>query len=141
MTKNTASSTAATASSPSVSTDVHPFWLPLTIAYTAIISEAVTVTAPPMSRRRPPARSAAWSAGKSRRHSTTTRTPIGKLTRKIQCQLITSVRIPPSSTPMLPPPAATKPKKPIAFARSAGSVKRPIISESDTADATAPPTP
>ena len=42
---------------------------------------------------------------------------------------------------MLPPPAATKPKNPIAFARSAGSVKRPIISESDTADAIAPPTP
>ena len=42
---------------------------------------------------------------------------------------------------MLPPPAATKPKTPIAFARSAGSVNRFIISESDTADATAPPRP
>ena len=42
---------------------------------------------------------------------------------------------------MLPPPAATKPKIPIAFARSAGSVNRPIISDSETADATAPPSP
>ena len=32
---------------------------------------------------------------------------------------------------MLPPPDATKPKTPIAFARSAGSVKSTMISESD----------
>ena len=42
---------------------------------------------------------------------------------------------------MLPPPAATKPKTPIALARSAGSVKSVIISESETADAVAPPKP
>ena len=48
---------------------------------------------------------------------------------------------PPSSTPIEPPPEATKPKMPIAFARSAGSVKRVIISESATAETTAPPTP
>ena len=42
---------------------------------------------------------------------------------------------------MLPPPAATNPNTPIALARSAGSVKRVIISESETADAIAPPTP
>jgi hypothetical protein len=40
-----------------------------------------------------------------------------------------------------PPPEATKPKTPIAFARSPGSVKIVIISESATADTTAPPTP
>ena len=34
---------------------------------------------------------------------------IGMLTRKIQCQSSTSVSTPPSSTPMLPPPEATKP--------------------------------
>ena len=38
---------------------------------------------------------------------------------------------PPSSTPSDPPPDATKPKKPIAFARSPVSVKRTMISESD----------
>jgi hypothetical protein len=67
--------------------------------------------------------------------------PIGKLTRKIQCQSRESVRMPPRVTPMLPPPAATNPKTPMALARSAGSVKSVIISESDTAEAIAPPTP
>ena len=42
---------------------------------------------------------------------------------------------------MLPPPASTKPKTPIAFARSAGSVNRVMISESATAETTAPPRP
>ena len=40
-----------------------------------------------------------------------------------------------------PPPERTKPKTPIAFARSAGSVKRIMISESATAETTAPPRP
>ena len=42
---------------------------------------------------------------------------------------------------MLPPPEATNPKMPMAFARSAGSVKSVIISESATAETIAPPTP
>ena len=42
---------------------------------------------------------------------------------------------------MLPPPAITNPNTPIAFVRSAGSVKRAMISESATAETTAPPTP
>ena len=42
---------------------------------------------------------------------------------------------------MLPPPEATNPKMPIAFARSPGSVKRLTMSDSETADATAPPSP
>ncbi len=42
---------------------------------------------------------------------------------------------------MLPPPAMTKPKTPIAFARSAGSVNRNMISEKATAETTAPPSP
>ena len=41
----------------------------------------------------------------------------------------------------MPPPDATNPKMPIAFARSAGSVKSFIISDSATAEATAPPRP
>src|ERR687885_313939 len=100
------------------------------------MSDAVTVTAPATSSLRPPA--AAGIVGIRRSVSSTTRMPIGKLTRKIQCQLSVSVRTPPSSTPMLPPPDATKPKIPIAFARSAGSVKSVIINESATAEATAP---
>ena len=49
--------------------------------------------------------------------------------------------IPPRSTPRLPPPEATKPKMPIAFARSAGSVKSVIMSESATAETIAAPRP
>ena len=119
--------------------DVQPSWLPLTTAYTASMSEAVTVSAPAMSSRpvaaRPP------PPGRSRKDSATTATPIGTLTRKIQCQSSELVRMPPSSTPIEPPPEATKPKMPIAFARSAVSVNNVIVSESDTADAIAPPTP
>ena len=50
-----------------------------------------------------------------------------------------SVMIPPRSTPIDPPPAATKPNTPIAFARSAGSVKSVTISDSATAETIAPP--
>ena len=67
--------------------------------------------------------------------------PIGRLTRKIQCQLKAPVSRPPSSTPMLPPPAHTKPYTPIALARSAGCWNRFMISDSATADTTAPPRP
>ena len=67
--------------------------------------------------------------------------PTGMLTRKIQCQLSASVSTPPRITPTLPPPAATKPITPIAFARSPGSVKSVMISDSATAATTAPPSP
>ena len=120
--------------------DVHPSALPFTIAYTATISAPVTVIAPPTSRLRPCA-ALPLVPGISRNVRNTTAIPIGILTRKIQCQLIVSVRTPPSTTPMLPPPEATNPKRPIAFARSAGSVKSASISESETAEATAPPMP
>ena len=118
--------------------DDQPAWLPFTIAYTAVISDAVTVIAPKTSSR-PPA--APRPAGRSRSDSAHTATPMGRLTRKIQCQLSTSVSTPPSTTPMLPPPAATKPKMPIALARSAGSVNSVIINDSATAEAIAPPSP
>ena len=67
--------------------------------------------------------------------------PTGMLTRKIQCQFSRSVRIPPARTPMTPPPERTKPNTPIAFARSAVSVKSNISSDSATAETIAPPTP
>ena len=51
------------------------------------------------------------------------------------------VRMPPRRTPIEPPPEATKPKTPIALARSAGSVNRLIISDRPTADTIAPPMP
>ena len=102
------------------------------------MSDSVTVAAPATSTfarpwPRPPGIRANVSAN--------TAAPIGRLTRKTQCQLSVSVRTPPSSTPMLPPAAITNPKKPIAFVRSIGSVKSIMISESATADTTAPPRP
>ena len=60
------------------------------------------------------------SAGSTRPASTRTAMPIGTFTRKIQCQLKRPVSTPPRSTPTAPPPDITKPKTPIAFARSAG---------------------
>ena len=83
------------------------------------------MTAPATSSLRSAA--AVRAAGSSFSVSKTTATPIGTLTRKIQCQLSASVSTPPSSTPRLPPPDITNPKMPIAFARSPGSVKRFII--------------
>jgi hypothetical protein len=50
--RNIASSTAAARSKPSVCRDVQPASLPLTMAYTASISDVVTVTAPQISSRR-----------------------------------------------------------------------------------------
>src|SRR5579862_4101092 len=138
ITMKAASTSSAPPSIASVCPEVQPAWLPLTIAYTASISAAVIVTAPARSSRVP---AAALPDGRRRSDSSTTPMPIGMLTRKIQCQSSTSVSTPPSRTPMLPPPAATKPKIPIAFARSDCSVKSVIVSERPTADTTAPPSP
>ncbi|MNT07314.1 hypothetical protein D3C72_1420140 [compost metagenome] len=139
MAMKTASSTTAAPSRPIVCVEPQPASLPLTTPYTASISDEVTVMAPATSSFSP----CAWprALGSSATHSAYTATPIGRLTRKIQCQLSVLVSSPPSSTPMLPPPAHTKPYTPIALARSAGSVNRFMMSESATADTTAPPRP
>ena len=68
-------------------------------------------------------------------------TPNGRFTKNTQCQLKVLVSTPPSNTPRLPPPAHTKPYTPMALARSAGSVNMFMMSDSATADTTAPPTP
>jgi hypothetical protein len=139
ITRKIASRAADAASSPSVRPVNQPTLFPFTIAYTAMTSDAVTVIAPATSSRLAPV--ARRAPGTTTSVKPTTRTPTGTLTRKIQCQSRASVRMPPSRTPSEPPPEATKPKMPIAFARSAGSVKRVIISERATAETTAPPLP
>ncbi|RYP44217.1 hypothetical protein DL770_011503 [Monosporascus sp. CRB-9-2] len=91
----------------SVCVDVQPASLPCTTAYTASISDAVTAIAPATSSF---VRSAnGLPTGSNATQATYTATPIGRLTRKIQCQLSVLVSKPPSNTPMLPPPAQTKP--------------------------------
>ncbi|CAB3697368.1 hypothetical protein LMG26696_05219 [Achromobacter pulmonis] len=65
--RNSAISSAAAPSRPSDCAEVQPASLPLTTAYTASISDAVTVSAPATSSLPPP--SAPRAAGNSRRHS------------------------------------------------------------------------
>jgi hypothetical protein len=132
-------SAAEAPSRPSVRADVHPHWFPLTMAYTASISDAVTATAPATSRRLETGGRCAL--GRSRSESAKTATPIGTFTRKIQCHVSRSVSTPPRSTPSEPPPEATNPKTPIAFVRSAVPVNSVMISESETAETIAPPKP
>ena len=67
--------------------------------------------------------------------------PIGRLTKKIQCQLIDWVRMPPSSSPTEPPADAVKPNTPIALACSRGSGNSVTIMPSITAEVMAPPMP
>src|ERR1041385_6431320 len=100
---------------------------------------AVTVTAPGTSRRAPAA--AGGVRGSSTAAPRKTPMPMGMFTRKTQCQLSESVRMPPSRTPMAPPPAATKPKKPMARASSFGSRNRETGSDRPTAGAMGGPRP
>jgi hypothetical protein len=62
-------------------------------------------------------------------------------TKKIQCQLIDWVKMPPASSPIEPPAEATKPYTPIAFACSRGSGNIVTIMPRITAEVIAPPTP
>src|SRR3954469_3309279 len=73
--------------------------------------------------------------------STAVATPIGRLMKKIQCQLIDCVRMPPARRPTDPPAAATKLNTPIAFACSRGSGNIVTIMPRITAEVIAPPTP
>ncbi len=67
--------------------------------------------------------------------------PIGRLTKKIQCQLTAWVMIPPASRPIEAPAEATKLKTPIARARSLGSGNIVTTMPRMTAELTAPPIP
>ena len=63
--------------------------------------------------------------------------PIGTFTKKIQCQLNVCVSTPPTSSPMEPPPTATKMYALIALERSYGLgnsvTMRAMITEEDSA--------
>ena len=67
--------------------------------------------------------------------------PIGRLMKKIQCQLTVCVSTPPTSSPREPPPTATKMYALIARARSPGSGNSVTISAMITEEETAPPRP
>ena len=82
----------------------------------------------------PPARSSA-------RPSSHAATPIGTLTKKIQCQSSAWVSTPPASRPIDAPAEATNEKTPIAFPCSPGSGNIVTIMPRITAELSAPPTP
>ena len=111
----------------------------LTMVNTPTISAAVISTAPGTSVPRPSPRPLSFSI--SLTASTVVSTPIGRLTKKIQCQLIAWVRTPPASRPIEPPADATKAYMPIALACSRGSGNSVTIMPRITAEVSAPPTP
>src|SRR6266849_2695085 len=79
---------------------------------------AVTSKEPAMSRPLPTPIPSVSSM--SAAPATNVATPMGRLMKKIQCQLIHSVSRPPASRPIEPPPAITKVKTLMACARSTG---------------------
>ncbi len=107
MARKSAKSATAAESRISVWPDRQPASLPLTMAYTASRSDEVTVTAPHTSSRGADVRAPSGAMSFMQRMHTAA--PMGRLTRKIQCQLNALVSRPPSSTPRLPPPAHTNP--------------------------------
>ena len=68
-------------------------------------------------------------------------TPMGRLMKKIQCQLIHSVSRPPANRPIEPPPAMTNVKTLMACARSPGFGKPVTIKARITPAESAPPAP
>src|SRR3954469_14436144 len=67
--------------------------------------------------------------------------PTGTLTKKIHSQLSCSVRMPPSSRPNAPPPAAIALHTPSAFVRSAPSAKVVVMMDSAAGETSAAPRP
>ena len=95
------------AARPSVRSEVQPCSVMPRIVYTPSITPAVSSTAPGMSA---PAPTPMPGLGLDQpQASTPVITPTGRLMRKIQCQLMRSVRTPPESRPIDPPAEATNP--------------------------------
>ncbi len=109
------------------------------MAYTPSMSEAVTIAAPSTSAPLP--RPIPLSASSSRAATTAVASPMGRLTKKIQCQLTACVMRPPAIRPTAAPADAMKLKTPNAFARSSGSGNMVTIMARITAELTAPPIP
>ena len=67
--------------------------------------------------------------------------PTGTLTKKIHSHESASVRMPPSSRPKAPPPAAIAPHTPIALVRSGPSSNVVVMIDSAAGETSAPPRP
>ena len=81
--------------------------------------------------------SSVWS-GSVRQITTRTTAPSGRLTKKIQCQPIVSVMIPPMAGPMTELRPNTAPKKPWYLPRSDGAKMSPMIASATGNSAPAP---
>ena len=103
------------------------------------ISPVVTSTAPTTSA--PAARPSPRSFGSTGNAIAIAASPIGRLMKKIQCQLRASVRTPPRTWPIDAPAAPVKLKIAIALARSFESVNKVTRMPRPTAEAIALPTP
>ena len=112
------SSSAAVASNPTVWAEPQPASGASTSAYTAATSPRVTVAAPGRSNPPPPL---ARLSPKSRGASAAAASPIGTFTNSTHSQPRPLTITPPSSTPAMPPEAATAPHTPSALLRSAPS--------------------
>ncbi len=117
----------------------RPYSLDLTIANAPSIVASVIRIEPSTST--PPARPMPSFSTISAEPSTNATTPIGTLTKKIQCQFSDCVSAPPASRPIEPPPADTNAYMPIALACSARSGNSVTMIARITLEATAPPTP
>ena len=113
-----AMSTAATAPNPSTWDEPQPWLVAWTIAYTAVINDTVTRTEP--SQSTPCSRPMPRSSGMRMRPKVIAARPIGRLTKKIQCQLSASVSAPPARRPSEPPATAVNTYALMARARSCG---------------------
>ena len=100
-------------------------------------SVRITRTCPTGSSRRAPA---ARLFGTNRRVNTMAARPIGTLTQKIERQPRCSVSTPPTTGPMANEMPNTEPQRPIAFARSAGSVNTERMIDMATGLSIDPPT-
>ena len=97
-------STTATPPKPRTCHEPQPWLVAWTIAYTAVISETVTRNEP--SQSTPCSRPMPRSWGMRMRPKAIAARPMGRLTKKIQCQLSASVRAPPARRPSEPPATA-----------------------------------
>ena len=123
------------ASSP----EPQPYACALTIAYTSTSRPAVTVTAPATSDVVGPLLRA--RVRDERRDSSAAAMPIGRLMKKIQRHESDSVRMPPSTRPTAPPPAAIALQTPSAFVRSGPSANVVVTIESAAGETSAAPSP
>ena len=124
---------------PSVCADVQPAAAASESAYTSAPKLAVASAAP--RRSRPRHRGRAVSAGTIRNAPAPSTRPTGRLMTKIARQSTSSVRAPPSSTPIAAPAPPTAPQTPSALARSRPSLNVVMMIDSAAGDSIAAPRP